>query len=506
MDTETKIRFAEDFLRIAAKAPESGKSSLIVPLRFNKTQRMYLEGKTFRNAVLKARQLGTSTVILSDFFMDAITIEGLSAAVISYASFQTSQLLEKVHLFHSLCPVPNFFPRLFHNSDHLMSFPTPNSSFFIDTARARVVQRGTTIHRCHLSEFAFYEPERKDEIFAEVGQSVPMTGVLTVESTPHVRGDSFFNLYFGAKEGDNNFKSFFFPWWLASDYILGSKNATEGDRDENLELTIEENVLIGAFHLTNDQIRWRRYKIRELGHKFKREYPEDDQSCWLNPEAMVFSIEAIDRLLVLGQTMPPIDFRPAEQAHIWEYSSGRELYVIGADPAEGLATSDDSASSVVKVGSPALEVAAMRGKIPIDVFARNLASQGREYNNALIAVENSPHGIGVLSHLRALGYNHTFWSRDEHGKPKKEGWTTSLVTRPQMIDRFDLALRSGSFRSYNPTLLGQCQGFVMEKGRPQAPKGEHDDALFAAMIAVSVLPEASPYSVESPLAVSYLPF
>lgn len=506
-----KPRFMADFLRISTKDEDdtSGNPGLIVPLVPNKLQKYYLENRTPRNCILKARQMGSSTIILADFFIDVISIVGLAANVVSYGDVPTSKLLKKVQMFYDLCPRKNFFPMINHDTDHLVSFPRMNSSFFIGTSRASVLGRGETIHRCHLSEFASYNksnPGRAEEIIAEVGQSVPMkTGVLTIESTPYSRGDAFYNIYFGAKSHENNFHAFFFPWWWAGDYFILDNDVQEThqeDRESNLELTDEEVFLCEMNHLTHDQLRWRRYKIRELGKKFFREYPEDDQSCWLNPESMIFDRPAIDRNLRMK--VPQLEFRPAEQLTVWQLPEPC-LYVIGVDPASGLARGDWSTASIIRADN-GMEVAAIRGKFPVDTFSTILAQVGKEYNYALIGVENSGHGVAVLKYLENMGYPNIYCSYTDEGKMKAVGWTTSATSRPKMIDDFDTALRSGAFRTSNEQLLNECLGFLMIDGKPQAEEGGTDDALFAAMIGWGIRGMAN--AVVSPHipAESYLPY
>jgi hypothetical protein len=496
-----KPRFMADFLRIVAKS-DRGDGSLIIPLIPNKVQLIYLNNKSPRNVILKARQEGTSTIILADFFIDTITIQGISSVVVSHGDKPTRRLFSKVHLFHKGCPRKNFFPNALHDAENLLTFPVLNSSFHVETAKSRIIGRGDTIHRCLLSEFPMYDigqPGRCEEIFSEIGQSVPMKqGVLTVESTPYMKNDEFYKLYFGAKEGDNNFTPFFFPWWLADDYFITPEDVDEKHK-EDIDLKLDsdprypnEEFLVKEKGLSLDQIRWRRYKIRELGHRFWREYPEDDQSCWLNPESMVFDKTAIERLMVIRQA--PLEQRPSDFLTIWERPTGNETYVIGADVAEGLPQGDFSAARILKASNGSF-VGSIRGKMPIDIFAGILFRVGIEYNTALLAVENSPHGIGVLTLLQNMGYPNLFWTMDEAGRPIKPGWVTSHTSRPLMIDHFDLGLRSGLIRDPDENALLEYQDFVYINGKPEVPKGSHSDLLFASMIAWEIRDYASPVTV-----------
>ena len=504
-----KYAFMKDFLRISSKGTESedGNSNIIIPLVPNKVQKLLIDNKTSRNVILKARQHGCSTGIIADYFIDTITIPGLTSVVVSHTDFATKRLFNKARMFYDLCPEKNFFPIASRDAENLLYFDKLKSSYYVATAKAKVILKGDTVHRLHLSELAFYDmsnPGRAQDILEEAHEVVPIKhGVLIVESTPNYKNDTFYNLYFGAKYHHNNYKAFFFPWWFADDYKIKNKDVPEGferDKDENIELTEEEKDLIFQHNLNNDQIRWRRFKIREQGNKFWRQHPENDASCWVNPESMIFDKDAIDRLM--RQRIKPLDFRPVEQMFIWETPDKSEVYVVGADVAEGLMHGNYSTASIVKV-SNGTEVAHIRGKFPVEVCAAILARVGKEYNNALIGVEINQHGMTVLNILNRIGYPNMYWASDDKGRPQKLGWSTNVVTRPQMIDEFDRALRVGSFRTSCEDLISEIQDFALVNGKAQAPDGSTDDSLFAAMIAWMIRNDAVPVNTIANYATRY---
>src|SRR5262249_58666355 len=74
-------------------------------------------------------------------------------------------------------------------------------------------------------------------------------------------------------------------------------------------------------------------------------------------------------------------------------------YVIGADPAEGNPTSDDSALTVLDKDSGE-EVAALAGKLQPAVLAAHADALGLWYNGAPIMVERNNHGHAVLLWLQ----------------------------------------------------------------------------------------------------------
>ena len=70
---------------------------------------------------------------------------------------------------------------------------------------------------------------------------------------------------------------------------------------------------------------------------------------------------------------------------------------------------------------------------------------------------------------------------------EKEGWWTSAVSRPRMIENLSAALMEvpGRFRSQR--LLSECRTFLRDAdGNSRATTGTHDDCVMALGIAWAV--------------------
>ena len=90
-----------------------------------------------------------------------------------------------------------------------------------------------------------------------------------------------------------------------------------------------------------------------------------------------------------------------------------------------------------------LQCAELHGHFPPFELARRVVELGREYGNALVAVERNNHGFGVLAHLKDLQYENLFISR-----AGRMGWLTSVVTRPAMIENLAAALMAAAGRCF----------------------------------------------------------
>lgn len=189
----------------------------------------------------------------------------------------------------------------------------------------------------------------------------------------------------------------------------------------------------------------------------------------------MFDLEAIDR--ALQATVGPVQASDNERLKIWFPPRPAKEYIIGVDPAGGGAEGDYSCAVVVE-RSTGLQCAELHGHFPPRELSKQLIELGQAYNRALLVVERNNHGHGVLAYLHTAGYDNVYCEGEQ------EGWLTSAVTRPAMIENFAsmLAIAPTLFRS--PRLLQECRTFVRQvDGSSGASAGAHDDCVMAMAIA-----------------------
>jgi hypothetical protein len=151
-------------------------------------------------------------------------------------------------------------------------------------------------------------------------------------------------------------------------------------------------------------------------------------------------------------------------------------YVLGADPAEGNPTSDDSALAVLDRASGE-EVAALAGKFQPAVFAAHVDGIAQWYGGAGVLVERNNHGHAVLLWLRdhsslALG----------SGLDHKDGWLSNATGKAMLY-----AQAADAFRQQQ-TVLHSFATFMqlasIEGASLRAPQGEPDDRAVAYALAL----------------------
>lgn len=248
------------------------KDSHIVPLRYNKAQQQFLEHRTGRDLILKARQLGLSTAIQAEYFLDAVS-STMQIATLAHDDVTTQKLRRMAKRFYETLDVPVKPPRGLDNTT-TTTYPGTGSEVTIVTAGSGNAGRGGTYNRVHGSEVAFWKDA--GSLMAGILQGVPTDGEITLESTPNGAQGWFYEHCMEALDGEGDWALHFLPWWWDDGYALYL------DDGESIAYTDEETVLVNKHVLTPEQIKWRRKKVRELTPRlFAQEYPEDPHACFL---------------------------------------------------------------------------------------------------------------------------------------------------------------------------------------------------------------------------------
>ena len=240
-------------------------------------------------------------------------------------------------------------------------------------------------------------------------------------------------------------------------------------------LTMEEQELMERVGLDERQIAWRRTKRAQLRGLVAQEYAEDAVSCFKASGECVFDLEAIDRALQACSN--PVEVRDANRLTMWFPPQPLKEYILGVDPAGGGSEGDYACAEVIERRT-GLQCAELHGHFPPRELADRLIGLAGAYNQALLVVERNNHGYGVLAHLHAGAYTNIYC---EGGQ---EGWLTSSVSRPAMIENLASMLAVGSALFRSQRLLNECRTFVRHaNGSSAATAGAHDDCVMAMAIA-----------------------
>jgi len=411
-----------------------------------------------------------------------------------------------------------------------------NSSYSLSTVGGREV-RGSKIDYLHCSEVASWTAGGEDYLLGLLNCVVQgFNTEAVIESTAQGVGGVFHDMYWDAAEGNSGWESVFFPWYIYSHYStpfsseeekekfkkeLGQDKRYGGESEQSLlgiscEYDIGEEVK--KFEVTLENLNWRRQCIKTQCQndlrKFHQEFPTNAREAFVTTGRGVFDTDVLSKLVLESQRLQRE--RPSEGFHIpvqawkekggekyiieamdegelqiWERPVPNREYRIGADVSEGIDVGRDTDWSVgiVLNATTMEEVAMIRVKIDPDLFAWQLASLGKWYNNAKLLVERNNHGLVTLKFLSDVHVYPDIYSEkilDERSSrsARKLGFHTTVKSKPLIIDYLKELIREDEINVRSPKILDELQTFVnFPNGRMAAQAGSHDDCVMALAIA-----------------------
>ncbi len=433
-----------------------------------------------RKMILKSRQVGVSTNELIKQLDFVLFNRNVNACILAHEQDAIEKLFRiprRAYEFMHQGIKPK--PDRGGGSKYEMYFPETNSRIFCD-----LESRSNTINWLHISERAFIEDENRVRATIE---AVPIdNGIITIESTPNGL-NSFYDEWIN---NETNYVKLFYPWYLYDDYKIDLHDVTAKN------LTSDELQLIKyakdkyQIDITLEQIAFRRFKQRELKNLFKQEYPENDASCFLTTGQNPFDLEIIKS--IYEKSPKPIEI--INDIRIYKKREPGHIYVIGADPAEGVG-GDYSAAHVFDVKTKE-QVASYDGQLKPSDFADKLIEMSEMYSSThpcLIGVERNNHGHAVLLKLDEIhNYPAIYKVSDD-----KLGWITDKVSRPLMIDTAIEGVENKTIKLNDLKTLGECMTLTNNNGKIEALDGKHDDLFIAMCIAIQMCIEESVLDVYS---------
>ncbi|KKK64794.1 hypothetical protein LCGC14_2980590, partial [marine sediment metagenome] len=127
--------------------------------------------------MLKARQMGSTTLYIAKFLADCLTVPGTVSVIASENEFATQRALTKAHALYDSIPEP-LKPEMHHKSSYEITWPSINSTMFITTARSNMLIRGDTVHNFLATEIARWPDP--DKAMAAAEEAVPLGGFIAI--------------------------------------------------------------------------------------------------------------------------------------------------------------------------------------------------------------------------------------------------------------------------------------------------------------------------------------
>lgn len=526
--------YIENFLKIRDKR------SNLIPFKLNHAQQIVLrkvqecekEKKLKRFIVLKARQMGLSTLFEGIIFHDTSTKKFKNSMIIAHEEPASQNLFNMSKLFYEYLP-DVIRPMKKYSNGKILSFENPEtndsdrmkapglkSKITIATAGAGEVGRSATMHNLHASEVAFFPEARKTMV--GLLQSIPdeMNTFVALESTANGVGDWFHDMWQKSVKGENEFVPIFLPWFIDPSYkrifrseeeknqLIAQVEATHKDNNGKVIQTYEKQIMI-KHDLTYEQLNWRRYtmanKCQGDEELFMQEYPSTPEEAFISTGRPRFTMKSLKQYQTI--TKDPImrgylregvrgevDFIEDDHGYvsIWKKPDDSVAYCLGGDVAEGLVDGDYSAG--IMMDSQLDVVALWHGHIDPDLFGKELVKFAKYYNNAYLGVENNNHGLTTLNTIKREEYYNLYFSKSydkiADTMTQKLGWSTNIRTKPLMIDKLGEFIREHHIGIYSDLLISECFTYIIEdSGKTNAQPGCYDDTVMATAIALQLILE-----------------
>lgn len=302
---------------------EKGKSVRFEP---NEEQLDFIRHIHTRNLILKARQLGFSTLMQVLELDQALFNANHNGVVIADTLPNAGKLFGKVE--HALAKLPaallDALPIKSRTSKTGVEFEHGSSVYVSTSARGGTVQ---LLHVSELGKIARKYPERAKEIVTGAFEAVPADGCIVVESTAEGAVGEFYDLcepaikrqQEGAPESALDWRLHFYPWFKKAAYRLDPATVHVSDKDHKYFDKVQAETGIA---IDPAQRAWYVKKRETLKREMKREYPSTPQEAFEQAvEGAVFGDE-MTAIREKGRiTVVPIDVNYPVNTY-WDFGLG----------------------------------------------------------------------------------------------------------------------------------------------------------------------------------------
>lgn len=507
MNINTK-KYIEKYIKIRNKAGKIVNFKLNTPQNklYDIIKKQKQEKKPVRVIILKARQMGFSTLTESILFKETVTRFNRRTGIITHKATATANLFNMSKLMYECLP-DDMKPSVKRSNAQELIFDNENgtglkSKIKCMTAGSSGVGRSDTFDNLHLSELAFWEGDVKATLTGLL-QAVPnLPGTMIIIESTANGFEMFKELWDQAVDGENDFIPLFVAWYEMPEYSMPYSGFT---------LTAEEEELKRMYDLTNDQLEWRRWCIRNNCQndidQFKQEYPSNPEEAFISTGRCIFDKNAvIKRLRYVPKPIKQGYFVYNEELASHNIMSGIKWvsdkkgcikiyklpnmpaitkYCIGGDTA-GDTQGDEFSSDVIDAKSLE-QVATLTMQTDEDLYAKQMYCLGKYYEWALMAIETN-YSTYPQKKLEELGYP-SFYVRETVDKfdkkvTKQFGFNTNKKTKPLILANLVELVREHTDIFNDEKTLRQMLTFVKKDGGVQeAEEGYHDDKVMSISIA-----------------------
>ena len=439
------IYFINNYARISH--PKHG----LIPFKtYDFQQQLLGDFNDYRfNVILKARQLGISTITAAYAAWLMMFYRDKNIVVMATKFGTASNLVKKVKAI--IKNLPEWIQVADISVDNRASFELSNGSQIKAISTSGDAGRSEALSLLVIDEAAHVEG--MDEIWTALYSTLSTGGRCIALSSPNGVGNWFHKACVDAEAEENDFFMTTLMWDV------------HPDRDQKWFDKETKNMS-------------RRAIAQELECSFN-----------MSGETVIHG----DEISRLESEMTEPEYRVGFDRNIWIWEKAQQEnnYLITADVARGDGK-DNSTFHIIKLETMEI-VAEYQGKPSLDVYSEMLFSTGKDYNNAMIVVENNSVGYTVLTKLKELCYTNIYYSmkstheyvpqvQAENMSNTVLGFSTTSKTRPIIIAKLEEFIRNNLITIRSKRVINELRTFIWNNGRPEAMRGYNDDLTMALAI------------------------
>jgi len=396
------------------------------------------------NIVLKARQLGLSTVTAAYCAWLAIFHREKNILVIATKLPAAQTFVRKVKTIIKHLPQWLLLPKVVGDSKGEVEFD--NGSKITATATSENAGRSDAVSLLIIDEAAWI-PTLED-LWTGLFPTLSTGGRAILISTPNGVGGIYYRLWQDAEAGLSDFNTIRLMWNV------------HPERDETW---------------FNDTTR--NFSPRKIAQEYMCEFLGSGDT-FLNADVLAKLRDQITE--------------PREKSGlvwIWHNPHPTSKYVLTADVARGDG-GDYSTFHIFEVVSGDM-CAEFMGKMPPDHLGQLIDEWGRKYNDALVCPENNTYGYMTCVKLKELKYPRMYYEKNKGNmfeyvpaSPNElPGFNTGKSTRNLILSHMEEAFRNDGMICRSRRLYEQLASFSWVNGKAQALADAHDDLVMSAAIA-----------------------
>jgi len=426
-----------------------------------------------RNIILKARQLGITTITAAYITWLILFHRNRNVLVVG-----TKQEVAK-NTVRIVKTIMKHLPKWLIISS--IDVNNRNSIELSNGSRVKAVTTSTDVGRSEALSLLFVDEcawiDKMDDIWTGLSPTIATGGSVILASTPRGTGNFFHKTFEKSRDGENEFNC-----KLGTYTNPGNSRESYDDR---------------LMWWVNDEYDEDWFYSETVGAgKTPREVAQEFL-CNFNASGDTFiwheDIEKMEQVVSEPSRRFPLD----RNIWIWDEPVLNATYLISVDISRGDAQ-DYSAFHVLRLDTtPLLQVAEYKGKVKPDLLGTYLVSMAKYYNNATIAPENNS-GWSGQTILKIQEHNYPFlhYSRQRKSKFKSDrevdpyyaqlrndylpGYAVTSANRLEMLAKMEQYIRLGDIRINSPRTVSEFKSFIVnDHNKPIAQRGYTDDLVMA---------------------------